>query len=465
MILGFFLLNRDRTSGASRAAWIPAAWLGIGASRSVSDWLAGGSATVMTSPDEYLSGSPLDALVFAGLELAAAGILMTRRTRTRTFLRANGPLLLFFVYCLVSVMWSDYPFVAVKRWTKAVGNLLMVLVLLTEDDPAKAVRSALLRAGLVLIPISVLLIKYYPELGRGFDAWTGRAYNSGAGIDKNGLGIICLVFGLGFLWDVVRRFQRDQNDKLRRRLVAQSTVLAMTLWLFSMADSATSFGCFLAGGALIVLTSWRPFRKSLVMHSVVLGIVVVCVVGVMVDANLGLVQAVGRDPTLTTRTDLWAALLQIPVNPLVGTGFESFWLGERCQALWETYWWHPNQAHNGYLEVYLNLGWLGLFLLGFVIVQGYRNVAVAVQREPELGRLQAAFFVAALLYNLTEAAFKVVHPVWVMFLLAVSVRPRFRPSVMPLPAVCVTGTPAIWAETRSPLSEHKPPWPPVVRNE
>src|SRR3989449_9603612 len=90
------------------------------------------------------------------------------------------------------------------------------------------------------------------------------------------------------------------------------------------------------------------------------------------------------------------------VDSWFGAGFESFWLGERAMSLWKTHWWHPNQAHNGYLEVFLNLGGLGVALLSFVMAWGYQNVVVALHRDPELGRLKLAFFVVALLYNLTE---------------------------------------------------------------
>jgi len=112
------------------------------------------------------------------------------------------------------------------------------------------------------------------------------------------------------------------------------------------------------------------------------------------------------------------------VDPLFGAGFESFWLGERLEKFWRIYWWHPNQAHNGYLEVFLNLGWTGVALLGFVMVWGYRNVIGTLRRDPEAGGLRLAYFVVAAVYNLTEAAFKGFHLVWIVCLLAITVVPE-----------------------------------------
>jgi hypothetical protein len=57
------------------------------------------------------------------------------------------------------------------------------------------------------------------------------------------------------------------------------------------------------------------------------------------------------------------------------------------------------------------------------MASGYRNVVGALHRDPELGRLKLAYFVVAVIYNLTEAAFKVMHPVWIVFLLSISVVP------------------------------------------
>jgi O-antigen ligase len=195
----------------------------------------------------------------------------------------------------------------------------------------------------------------------------------------------------------------------------------MALWLFWMADSATSFGCFLVGGGLIVVISLSGLaRKPAAVHVLVLGTVFLCLFALFFDEGATLAGAMGRDQTLTGRTEFWAELLSMSENSWFGTGFESFWLGDRAKRLWEHHSWHPNQAHNGYLEVFLNLGWLGVALLGFVIARGYRNVFGALHRDRELGGLRLAFFMVAVLYNLTEAAFRGSHIIWIVFLLAVT---------------------------------------------
>jgi O-antigen ligase len=425
-ILGLLWLDRERKSRVSPALWIAVVWVSIGASRAVSQWLRIGP--VIESSDQYLDGSPLDRLILTGLLAAGLVVLLTRSRRVGALLRANGPLLVLLLYCAVSVLWSAYPFVAFKRWTKALGNVVMVLVVLTDPDPAAAVRRLLARSAFLLVPLSVLFVKYYPDLGRGYNAWTWTPYYVGVSTNKNGLGAICLVFGLGSCWRFLEALRGEERPRVMGPLVAHGVVLALVAWLFWKANSATAVACFLIGAGLIAFTARRGrAARPLVVHVFAAGIVLISLVGVFLAPEVGLLQAVGRDPTLTGRTALWEEVLRIAGDPWFGVGFESFWLGERVKSLWEAHWWRPNEAHNGYLEIFLTLGWVGVALFSFVMAWGYRNVVRSLRRNPGLGRLRLAYWMVAVLYNVSEAAFKVMHPVWITFLLAVIVTPDAAP--------------------------------------
>ena len=146
--------------------------------------------------------------------------------------------------------------------------------------------------------------------------------------------------------------------------------------------------------------------------------------GLLIDPSIGLVEAVGRNATLTGRIDIWNDVLPMTVNSVVGAGYESFWLGPRLEKIWSKAWGErPNQAHNGYLEVYLDLGWVGIALLGLLMAWGYRGIVRTLHSSSAIGRLKLAFFLVAAIYNLTEHAFRELHPVWIIFLLAVMVIP------------------------------------------
>lgn len=421
-ILTLFLLEHDRNSKVSSALWLPVVWLFLGASRSVASWLGG-----VPSGDEitpYAEGNFLDAIIFAGLLAAGLGVLLARRRRARTFLRANGPLLVLLFYCAASVLWSDYPLISFKRWIKALGDLVMVLVVLTDPEPTGAVKRLLARSGFVLLPLSILLIKYYPNLGRAFSIWTGEAMNTGVASHKNGLGYICLIFGLGSFWYLLEALRGGNRHHAAGPLIAHGAILAMALWLFSIADSATSFGCFLMGSGLMVAMRLRMVAGTpAILHLLVGLLLFIVFYGLILNPGAGLIETAGRDTTLTGRTKMWNDLYQMSVDPWFGVGYESFWFGPRLQVIWRDNM-HVHQAHNGYLEVFLNLGWAGVALLGLVMAWGYRNVNRALRWDPEAGRIRLVFFVVAAVYNLTEHAFGALHPVGIVFLLAVIAIPK-----------------------------------------
>jgi O-antigen ligase len=202
-------------------------------------------------------------------------------------------------------------------------------------------------------------------------------------------------------------------------MVAHGTILGLTLWLLYMANSSTSTACFVLGSAVILIGARMARRRPAAIHAIVGATAFVGLFSyVFDDAWTALVHTLGRETNLTGRTDIWNDVLNLHVNPVIGTGFESFWLGARADYFWSKYVFHPNEAHNGYLEVFLNGGWIGVVLLVPVIVFGYRSVIAAFRRNLPWATLLLSFLVISLVYNITEAAFKVIHPVFIAFLFA-----------------------------------------------
>src|SRR5262249_333074 len=124
-----FLFRRDirEKPAVSGALWLPFIWLVIGCSRSLSAWLnifglpVSGAASVE-------EGSPLDACFYFALIITGACVLNKRQVRLAEIVQNNGWLIAFFLYCFISIAWSDFPFVAFKRWIKILGHPIMVLI-------------------------------------------------------------------------------------------------------------------------------------------------------------------------------------------------------------------------------------------------------------------------------------------------------------------------------------------------
>ena len=158
-ILILFRLDRKHTSRTSIALLIPMAWLLIAGSRNVSEWFQ------MSGPvdavDRYMEGNPLDRNVLSLLMLGGLITLAHRRQRAAALLKANLPIVAYFLYCGVSVLWSDYPLVGGKRWLRSLGDLIMVLVILTDSNWSHRGKESLDRGR---IPAASNLSSLYPVL-------------------------------------------------------------------------------------------------------------------------------------------------------------------------------------------------------------------------------------------------------------------------------------------------------------
>ncbi len=193
------------------------------------------------------------------------------------------------------------------------------------------------------------------------------------------------------------------------------------------AHSATSTASFALGAGLMLATALPLIgRRPAAVHALVLAILL----GGALTADLGgqaeVLNAMGRNADLTGRTEIWEVLIPMAPNPIVGTGFETFWLGRRSADLNQLFRYGVNEAHNGYIEVYLNLGWVGLGLIALILGQGYRRAICAFRRDPILGGLLLAYIVTVATYNITEAGFRMLDPPWLFLLLSVAAAQQLR---------------------------------------
>ena len=159
-----------------------------------------------------------------------------------------------------------------------------------------------------------------------------------------------------------------------------------------------------------MLVTTLPFfrARTAVVHALVLAILLGGSLGLLFGGNSAITGAVGRKSDFSGRTEVWAVVIPMVPNPIVGAGFETFWVGPRVREVFVTRggFSMTNEAHNGYIEVYLNLGWIGVGLIALILGQGYRTAVRAFRRESELGALLVAYVVTLMLYNITEAGFR-----------------------------------------------------------
>ena len=422
--LVWWLLRHDpaKDSKRSLALWVPLIWIFIVGSRLPSQWFGGGQAE--SALEALQEGNPLDRAILAVLILLAIGILISRGFSWGDFFSRNSLLMAFLLFALVSVFWSDFSFVSFKRWSRDLGAYLVILVVLSDPHPLDAVGTLLRRLYFLLIPVSILLIKYYPQYGKQYDFWTGTSVFVGATTSKNMLGVLCLVSGIYFFWDTARRWPDRKEQTTRRIIQINVALIGMTFYLLHLADSATSRVCLMLGCLIITAAHRKSIKRNPFLLKVLIP-VFLCLYMVLqfgFGINGALAGLVGRNSTFTGRTDLWNILLGMHTNLLLGTGYESFWLGPRLQIIWAKFA-VVNEAHNGYLEIYLNLGLIGLVLLIGFLVASYRTICRRLMSSSDFAPLSLALWTVLLFYNVTEAAFRGSQLMWVTFLLgAISVR-------------------------------------------
>lgn len=427
-ILWLSVRDARRRAGVSGIVWIVVIWAAMIGSRPVSTWFSffssGGQA------EAYDEGSPVERLVYFALIALGMFTLYRRQVSMREVMRSNQWLVIFFGYWLCSVVWSDAPFVSFKRWIKDIGNIVMVLVLLTEVEPLEAIKAVFSRCAYVLIPMSVLLIKFYGQLGRTYHVWSGEMMYTGVATHKNTLGVLVLVCGLFFMWDFVDRFLAKHQPRNLLGLLTDLPLVIMAAWLILLAHSATALGCAAVGVGIffgLAIPVIRNRARNLELYVIGVGFTAWLLDSVLDIKRLIVVDLLGRDLTLTTRTEVWPMLLQHSDGFLLGAGFNSFWSGERLALIYNKL--GIIQAHNGYLETYLNGGIVGVILLLALLYMAGKAIKHEVYAGNEFARVRMMFLVIAVIYDLTEAAFDKMGLIWFALLVVLVRYPHGADSV------------------------------------
>src|SRR5208282_2825914 len=119
-------------------------------------------------------------------------------------------------------------------------------------SPLEAIRTVLRRLAYILVPLSIVLDKYFIQLSRQYNVWTGAFTYVGATTSKNMLGLLCLVSGLYFLWDIFARWPHRRQRRTKLILAVDVTFLTMSILLLQPAQSTTSKLCLALGGSVIL---------------------------------------------------------------------------------------------------------------------------------------------------------------------------------------------------------------------
>jgi O-antigen ligase len=113
---------------------------------------------------------------------------------------------------------------------------------------------------------------------------------------------------------------------------------------------------------------------------------------------------------------LWEICLKFQSNPILGAGFQGFWFPEKRDQIAASYSnWRPGGAHNSYLDTYLDLGLIGLFILIGLLIATFWKIRPELFRNFEWGRYRLGFLAAVVLRGWTESTFTPASALWFVF--------------------------------------------------
>jgi O-antigen ligase len=209
----------------------------------------------------------------------------------------------------------------------------------------------------------------------------------------------CLVF----LLSPAIIFRRGRFN--RRHVV----YIALVLLMIFMARSATGrvISClYVALMAMISFLGRFGRRSSLLIGFAFLTAAALITCGGLPYLPL-LFEGLGRNATLSGRTEIWTLVLRsIAKRPLLGYGFYAFWQGlkgESANAIVAENWVF-GYAHNGYLEICLQLGLVGTALFFFTLFQAMRNAWFCLRNGLPRGvEWYIGIIALTIMYNIDES--------------------------------------------------------------
>jgi O-antigen ligase len=224
-------------------------------------------------------------------------------------------------------------------------------------------------------------------------AWRGIYFN------KNSLGKMMIPSAMTFLLLAV-------STRRNRWLLWCGFSLSVSLLLLSTSKSSL-INLVQLIAAFFVFRTFR-WRYELMIPALIAIATVGGGLSVLFTTNADTVLgSLGKDATLTGRTDLWPYVLEmIEKRPWLGYGYSGFWLGLDGESayIWRATGWKPPNAHNGVLDLWLDLGLLGVsvFLLGFW-TSVFRALAWARLSRTSDGLWPVIYITFIVLANLTES--------------------------------------------------------------
>jgi exopolysaccharide production protein ExoQ len=296
---------------------------------------------------------------------------------------------------ILSALWSQDPLRSATTGFLYLLDTLFAFYICARFDPEQQMTFFMI-GGATVAGLGLLVIAMFPQFGLDDTARTPGAWR---GIFSTRTGNALMM---SFLISPALVLGRKAFNYRRFLFLILLSTIILKAQVASAILVLTAFCIFL----LILRHSYRIRSRSLGALTLV-GLPVIAVAVSFGSFYLpSIFKALGRDPTLTGRTAIWASLSRsVAKQPLLGYGYHAFWLGlngESAHAILASHWVF-GYAHNGVLEVILQIGFVGLALFLVTFAQALRNAWTCYRRDrsPET-EWYMSILVLTILYNISE---------------------------------------------------------------
>jgi exopolysaccharide production protein ExoQ len=327
--------------------------------------LTGAFVNLFISPEQILEpgeGMPGARLVWAAVYVGAL-IFWLRHCKgyLKVFLNERAILMLVSL-AIVSAVWSDSPTTTLRRSIALVGTCLIALYFAARFK----IREQLQLLGWAFGTCTVFSLAFgWFHLGHSVDGMEGAWY--GIYTQRNELGSMMLLSVLLFM------LLSQIRPKARWISWIFATISFVLIVLSGSVTSLIAFFVLLFSAPIISMLRSSKRAGTVIFISAI----VVVGLGWWVGASFeDTAEAMGRDSSLTGRTELWAASALIGLErPWLGYGYNAFWLGSEGQSVdvWRIVGWAAPSAHNGLLEIWLDLGATGVAIAVFSFAASLRK--------------------------------------------------------------------------------------------
>jgi O-antigen ligase len=320
------------------------------------------------------------------------------------------PFLLVF-WAFISAVWSQFPELSIRRSLAFLFTTLFGIIVFLRFKPLDFLRLINISLWIAMLT-SILLVFLKPDWGTEI-YFNGIAWR-GAFIQKNLLGFFCaLLIVINFPF-IVRKRQIHWFQIFKIGLL-------MVILFFSKSTSAlvlTLFAIFL----FILLRMISFLKKDAVKVVVVFSIVMIFFAFIFWRDLLELfLSFFNKEITLTGRLPLWQVLLRLGVEKFFGGyGYGTFWLGWNgieSAAVWQTVNWMPPNAHNGYIDVWLQMGLIGVLIFFWMIFRFFKTFSIEEILYDYTRQVFFVLFIVILVKNLIDTIIPRHNAIyWVLFL-------------------------------------------------